>query len=197
MAKFISRNLTVTRVSYCVVEVQDKVPVIVLRTDAVFRGIIENRDRIMKLLKEREGKDANIIITDTKAGSNRYTISLENFVLNASIVEDVPDSADIGDDENDDDGPGGDEAVNETDGGSGKESPGEQDGDGEEVPNEQDGGSETDEPSNGEDGSTDGGEDSTDDPDDDSSGDGIPAAPAGTAEDHSGIDKASQPKPWY
>lgn len=182
MAKFISRNLTVTRVSYCVVEVQDKVPIIVPRTDAVFRGIIENRDRIMKLLKEREGKDANIIITDIKGGSNRYTISLEDFVLNANIVGDAAGDTENGDDE-DEDGLGGDDA----DDGSG------------EAPNEQNaGGDSYDEPGDKEeDKPTDGGEDSTNGSDGDGSGCDIPATTASTADGHFSINKASQPKPWY
>lgn len=91
MASIISKTLTVTRVSYQIVEVHDGVPAFVARPDAVFRGI-QPQERVLKLLRNREGKDAIIVITKMDAKQHRFVMSMEQFVLNAEIADEADES---------------------------------------------------------------------------------------------------------
>lgn len=93
MATKIAKNLTVTRVSYCTVDIQSGDPAFVSHPDAVFRGIVP-KERVKKLLAARFDTDETIVIKSIQSGTFRYEMDLETFVLNANIVspEDATDT---------------------------------------------------------------------------------------------------------
>lgn len=96
MARAIVKTITATRVSFKTVAVEDGIPCFVDQPDAVFSGQ-QDKDKVERLLKGRLGKDAMIVITNIDAGQHRYEMTLEEFVLNAHIVDDSADEADEAD----------------------------------------------------------------------------------------------------
>lgn len=89
MPKTISKTMTVTRVSYKTVEVENGEPRFVDHTDAVFSGMLE-KDKVERLLKAQLGKDAMIVVTNVDAGQHRFEMNLDTFVLNARIADGEP-----------------------------------------------------------------------------------------------------------
>ena len=98
MARAIVKTLTTTRVSFKTVVVDGGVPCFVDQPDVVFSGV-QDKEKVERLLKARLGKDAVTVITNIDAGQHRYEMSMEDFVLNAQIVDNSED-----DDEAEDDG---------------------------------------------------------------------------------------------
>lgn len=82
MPNVISKTLTVTRVKYQTVAIEDGTPKFVEHPDAVFRGIL-TPERAQRMLQNRLGKDAILVIIDVDAGQKRYEMDLEQFVLHA------------------------------------------------------------------------------------------------------------------
>lgn len=82
MPNVISKTLTVTRVKYQTVAIEDGTPKFVEHPDAVFRGIL-TPERAQRMLQNRLGKDVILVIIDVDAGQKRYEMDLEQFVLHA------------------------------------------------------------------------------------------------------------------
>ena len=98
MARAIVKTLTTTRVSFKTAVVENGIPSFVSHPDAVFSGV-QDKEKVERLLKARLGKDAVIVITNIDAGQHRYEMSMEDFVLNAQIVDTGEDEADDADEE--------------------------------------------------------------------------------------------------
>lgn len=101
MAYVISKTLTVTRVKYQTVVVEDGAPKFVEHPDAVFRGIL-TQERAQRMLQSRLGKDVILVITNVDAGQKRFEMDMEQFVLHAQVAEEenngeeVPDEDEAG-----------------------------------------------------------------------------------------------------
>lgn len=93
MARAIVKTLTTTRVSFKTVDVENGVPCFVDQPDVVFSGV-QDKEKVERLLKARLGKDAVTVITNINAGQHRYEVSMEEFVLNAVVVDNIEDGAD-------------------------------------------------------------------------------------------------------
>lgn len=118
MSNVISKTLTVTRVKYQTVAIEDGTPKFVEHPDAVFRGIL-TPERAQRMLQNRLGKDVILVIIDVDAGQKRYEMDLEQFVLHAQEAgaadEDEADEADEADEDEADENEVGEpaEAVDE------------------------------------------------------------------------------------
>lgn len=97
MAYVISKTLTVTRVKYQTVVVEDGAPKFVEHPDAVFRGIL-TQERAQRMLQSRLGKDVILVITNVDAGQKRFEMDMEQFILHAQVAdgEEVPDEDEAG-----------------------------------------------------------------------------------------------------
>lgn len=98
MAYVISKTLTVTRVKYQTVVVEDGSPKFVEHPDAVFRGIL-TQERAQRMLQSRLGKDVILVITDVDAGQKRFEMDMEQFVLHAQVTETENDGEEVPDEE--------------------------------------------------------------------------------------------------
>lgn len=100
MAGQIVKNLTVTRVSFRLVEVNDGVPSFIEKPDAIFRGEV-SKERAKKLLAKQYGEDASIVLLNVDSGRHRFVMDFDTFVRNA-VIEDMGEDADDSDDEQSD-----------------------------------------------------------------------------------------------
>ena len=98
MPKSIVKNFTITRVSYSLVKVEEYTPEFVPQRDAIFSGEV-SPERVKKLLKDKHGKDAIIVITKTESGRYRFVMDWHDFVRyatvdNSAAVEETEDEED-------------------------------------------------------------------------------------------------------
>lgn len=100
MPKNIVKNMTVTRVSYSLIEVEDGVPVIKNQPDVVYPGV-KTQEQVLRLLKAKFGKDALLAITKLDAGRHRFVMDWQTFALNA-----VTKDNEVGEDEVEDEAEG-------------------------------------------------------------------------------------------
>lgn len=98
MAYVISKTLTVTRVKYQTVVVEDGAPKFVEHPDAVFRGIL-TQERAQRMLQSRLGKDIILVITNMDAGQKRFEMDMEQFVLHAQVAEAEHDGEEVPDED--------------------------------------------------------------------------------------------------
>ena len=108
MPKKIVKNLTVTKVSYSLVVVEENVPKFVPQEEAIFNGILSS-EKIQKLLKEKHGKDTIIVVTKKDSGRHRFVMDWCDFVRYSTVADSLSDDGNTDEVEENDDS-----AVDET-----------------------------------------------------------------------------------